>query len=49
MTVGIVVGRHLATLHELETIYGLQGMYDLMEIAGIDGANERRANERQGA
>ena len=48
MTVGIVVGRRLATLHDLETIYGLEGMYDLLEIAGVDSENERRANGRQG-
>ena len=48
MTVGIVVGRRLATLHDLETIYGLEGMYDLLEIAGVDNENERRANGRQG-
>jgi hypothetical protein len=29
----------LATLHELQTVYGLQDAYDLLEVAQIDGYN----------
>lgn len=34
---------HLATLHELETVYGVEAMYDLLEIASINAHNQRVA------
>jgi len=40
-TVGIVVSKRLATLHELQTVYGLEDLYDLLEIAVIDDHNAR--------
>lgn len=30
--IGAVVNSKLATLHELETVYGLEGLYNLYEI-----------------
>lgn len=34
------------TLHELDTIYGLEAMYDLLEIVQIDAENQRIAQEQ---
>lgn len=39
----------LATLHELQTVYSVRDLYDLVEIAAVDGYNrnllEKRAAE----
>jgi hypothetical protein len=35
------VTRRLATLHELQTIYSLEDLYDLMEIASVEAYNRR--------
>jgi hypothetical protein len=29
----------LATLHELQTVYGTKDLYDLLEIAAVDAHN----------
>lgn len=29
----------LATLHELDTIYGVEDMYDLIEVIAVDALN----------
>lgn len=45
-----MIGAGHATLHELQTIYGLEDMYDLLEIAQVDAYNEgvaRKAAERE--
>lgn len=39
---------HLATLHELETVYSLEDAYDLIEVLIIDAHNRRVANEVEG-
>jgi len=31
----------LATLHEMQTIYSLEDLYDLLEMASVDGHNRR--------
>jgi hypothetical protein len=38
-----VVGARLATLRELDTVYGLEDMYDLLEILTVERHNERLA------
>jgi hypothetical protein len=38
--IGIIVGRRLATLHELQTIYGEEDAHNLLEIIAIDAAND---------
>lgn len=38
--IGTVVSRRLATLHELETVYGSQDLYDLMDIIAVDDYNQ---------
>jgi hypothetical protein len=36
-------GAGRAGLIECQTVYGLEDIYDLIEIANVDGENERRA------
>lgn len=31
----------MATLHELQTVYGLEDLYDLLEIISVDIHNQR--------
>ena len=49
--IGTVIKSKLATLHELETVYGLEGLFDLYEIVLVKVANEQimddRAKERR--
>jgi hypothetical protein len=40
--IGVIVSRKLATLNELQTVYGPQDEYDLCEIIMVDNENERR-------
>lgn len=37
---GIIISRRLATLYELDTVYGVEDAYDLLEIISVDNANE---------
>lgn len=34
----------MATLHELDTVYGVKDMYDMLEIVIIDDYNKGLAN-----
>jgi hypothetical protein len=43
--VGMVISRRLATLHELDTVYGSEDMWDLIEIAIVDTHNENILNK----
>lgn len=36
----MIVSRRLATLHELDTVYGTEDLWDLIEIATVDNHNE---------
>lgn len=40
-----VVTSKLATLHELQTVYGMQDMWDLLEINTVANKNEAIASE----
>ena len=44
--IGAVVNSKLATLHELETVYGFEGLFDLYEIILIRVANEQSTIEK---
>lgn len=33
----------LATLHELQTVYGVQDLYDFLEVMKVDEFNQRLA------
>jgi hypothetical protein len=46
--VGAIVSAKLATLHELQTVYGLEDAYDLLEIASIDAYNINQAHKKHG-
>jgi hypothetical protein len=37
----------MATLHELDTVYGVEDVYDMLEIITVDGENRRRVNKMQ--
>jgi hypothetical protein len=39
--IGIVISHGHATLHELDTIYGTEDIYDLLEIIAVDAYNRR--------
>lgn len=49
--IGSVISRKLATLNELQTVYGTEDLFDLHEIVIIKVANEQKAyrdaNERR--
>jgi hypothetical protein len=38
-SIGAVVSKGLAKLHELDTIYGTQDLYDMLEILIVDNYN----------
>jgi hypothetical protein len=37
--IGILISRRLATLHELETVYGVEDAHNMLEIVLVDDAN----------
>lgn len=39
--IGTVVSKDKATLRELETVYGSQDLYDMLEIIAVDAHNLR--------
>ena len=38
----MVVSAKMATLHELNTIYGIEDLHDLLEILSVDRINEAK-------
>ncbi len=40
-TIATVVSSGKATLHELDSVYGLEDLWDLLEIISIDAHNQR--------
>lgn len=43
---GTLVSRRFATLHELDTVYGLEDVYDMMEIIAVDSYNQSLMSEK---
>jgi hypothetical protein len=43
--IGAVVGQRLATLRELQTVYGAEDLHKLVEIAYVDGLNRQNAEK----
>ena len=41
--IGAVISSRLATMHELDTIYGTEDLYDFLEIIVTDSHNEAEA------
>lgn len=39
--VGALVSARLATLNELQTVYGVKDAYDLLEVLSVDAHNEQ--------
>lgn len=39
--IGAAISSGRATLHELDTVYGLQDLHDMLEIAAVDAHNRR--------
>lgn len=39
--------RPAVMLHELQTVYGLQDLYDLIEIGAVDAHNRRLSARRE--
>jgi len=37
---GVLISRKFATLHELDTVYGVEDAYNMIEIICVDNANE---------
>ena len=48
MTIGLVLSAKMATLHEMQTVYGLEDVYDLLEIASVDAHNSNLARKSNG-
>ena len=44
--IGAVVSGRLATLNELDTIYGSGDLHDMIEVLAIDAYNQRVAMKR---
>lgn len=40
-----MISAGLATMHELDTVYGLKDLYDLHEIVMVDAYNRRKLEE----
>ena len=45
--IGLVVSSKLATLHELDTVYGPRDFYNLLEIITVDAHNQAVANRKK--
>lgn len=41
-----MISRRLATLHELDTVYGTEDVYNLLEIILVNNANEQALSEQ---
>jgi hypothetical protein len=39
--IGTLISARLATLHELQTVYGLQDAHDMLEVISVDNHNHR--------
>lgn len=39
--IGTIVSAGKATLHELQTVYGVEDVYDMLEVVTVDLHNER--------
>lgn len=44
--IGAIVSSGKATLHELQTVYGLADAYDLLEVLVVDAHNQRVLMDR---
>ena len=42
--IGTLLSKRMATLHELDTVYGVQDVYDMLEVLTVDDYNNALAN-----
>ena len=42
-----MISSKLATLHELQTVYGTEDLYNLLEIVAVDNYNQMLASKRE--
>ena len=42
--VGTLLSKRMATLHELDTVYGVRDVYDMLEVITVDDYNNALAN-----
>lgn len=47
ITISTVVTSGYATLHELDTVYGLEDVYDILEIISVNAHNRHAMNSDQ--
>ena len=43
--IGLLVGRNIATLRELEEYYSIEDAYNMAEILSVDGYNKAQAQK----
>lgn len=43
--IGALVSARIATLAELQSVYGVEDAYDLLELLTVDASNQRIARE----
>lgn len=39
--IGAAISHRVATLHEMQTVYSLGDVYDMLEIVNVDAHNQR--------
>ena len=44
--IATVVSEKLATLHELDTVYGSEDLHDMIEILAVNNANEEHERKK---
>lgn len=42
--IGALISANRATLHELQSVYGVKDAYDMLEIVAVDNYNHRIIN-----
>ena len=45
-TIGFAITSGLAALHELQTVYGTEDLWDLIEVQAVNGFNEAQLAKR---
>ncbi|MBC9904847.1 transcription elongation factor GreA [Achromobacter xylosoxidans] len=40
-SIGLVISRHPGLLHDLQTVYGAEDLYNLLEVIAVDAHNRR--------
>ena len=45
-SIGAVVSSRMASLHDLQTIHGMEDVYDMIEVLNVDNHNQNIANKQ---